>query len=118
MGTYGIKQQTWNLTDGSRDRSFYVNVYQPEQWRPGKTPVVIISHGLGSRPEDFTDKAKHLASHGFFVVLPQHPGSDTQYSKEFQTGFHRDISSLNEFRDHPLNISFTLDIMEKREWCR
>ncbi len=114
LGTYGIKQQTWNLTDGSRDRSFYVNVYQPEQWRPGKTPVVIISHGLGSRPEDFTDKAKHLASHGFFVVLPQHPGSDTQYSKEFQTGFHRDISNLNEFIDRPLDISYTLDVLEKR----
>ena len=114
LGTYGIKQQTWNLTDRGRNRSFYVNVYQPEQWRSGKTPVVIISHGLGSRPEEFTDKAKHLASHGFFVVLPQHPGSDTRYSQEFQTGFQRDISSLNEFIDRPLDISFTLDILEKR----
>ena len=114
MGSYGIKQETWELTDRDRDRVLYVNVYQPERWRSGKTPVVIISHGLGSRPEEFTDKAKHLASHGFFVVLPQHPGNDTQYSKEFQTGFHRDISSLNEFIDRPLDISFTLDALEKR----
>ena len=113
-GTYGIKQKTWNLTDRDRNRSFYVNVYQPEQWRSGKTPVVVISHGLGSRPEEFTEKAQHLASHGFFVVLPQHPGSDAQYSKEFQTGFHSDIFSLNEFIDRPLDISFTLDALEKR----
>ncbi len=114
LGTSGIKQQTWNLTDRDRNRSFYVNVYQPEQWRSGKTPVVVISHGLGSRPEEFTEKAQHLASHGFFVVLPQHPGSDAQYSKDFQTGFHSDIFSLNEFIDRPLDISFTLDALEKR----
>ncbi|MDJ0902809.1 MAG: alpha/beta hydrolase [Xenococcus sp. MO_188.B8] len=122
LGTYGIKQQTWKLSDrdrdhavpGSPDRKMYVNVYQPDQWRSGKTPVVIISHGLSSRPEEFTEKAEHLASHGFFVVLPQHPGSDAQYSKEFQTGFHKDIFSLNSFIDRPLDISFTLDALEKR----
>ncbi len=114
MGTYDIKQQTWNLTDTSRDRKLYVNVYRPERWRPGKTPVVIISHGLSSKPEEFADKAKHLASYGFFVVLPQHPGSDAQYTQEFRTGFHRDLSSLNSFLDRPLDISYTLDILEKR----
>ena len=114
LGTYGIKQQTWTLTARDRERKMYVNVYQPEQWRSGKTPVVIISHGLGSRPEEFTDKAKHLASHGFFVVLPQHPGSDTLYAKEFQTGFHPDIFTINDFIDRPLDISFTLDVLEKR----
>ncbi len=60
LGTYGIKQQTWKLSDRDRNRKMYVNVYQPDQWRSGKTPVVIISHGLGSRPEEFTEKAEHL----------------------------------------------------------
>ncbi|MGK7897090.1 MAG: alpha/beta hydrolase [Xenococcus sp. (in: cyanobacteria)] len=114
LGNYGIEEQAWTLTDRSRNRKMYVNVYQPERWRSGKTPVIVISHGLGSRPEEFTDKAKHLASHGFFVVLPQHPGSDAQYSKEFQTGFHSDIFTIDDFIDRPLDISFTLDVLEKR----
>ncbi len=30
-GSLGAKQQRWNLTDKSRERSFYVDVYQPER---------------------------------------------------------------------------------------
>ena len=113
-GSFGIKKQTWNLTDKSRERTFYVNIYQPKQWRPGQTPVVIISHGLGSRPEEFAEKAKHLASYGFVVVLPQHPGSDAQYAQGFRKGYHRDLFSVNAFIDRPLDISFTLDELERR----
>ncbi len=28
-----------------------------------------------------------LASHGFLVVMPQHPGSDTEYKKDLVEGF-------------------------------
>ncbi len=114
LGTFGIKKQIWTLTDASRERTFYVDVYQPERWRPGKTPVVIISHGLSSKPEYFADKAKHLASYGFVVVLPQHPGSDARYAQGFREGYHRDLSSLNAFIDRPLDISYTLDELERR----
>ncbi|ELS04386.1 putative dienelactone hydrolase [Xenococcus sp. PCC 7305] len=113
-GTYGIEQETWNLTDASRDRTFYVDVYRPEKLRPDKTPVVIISHGLSSQPEEFADKAKHLASYGFFVALPQHPGSDAQYAQDFREGYYQDLSSLNSFIDRPLDIHYTLDELERR----
>lgn len=31
-----------------------------------------MSHGLGSKPEDFAEDAQHLASHGYVVAIPQH----------------------------------------------
>ena len=113
-GTFGIEQQTWMLNDASRRRKFYVDVYKPQQWREGKTPVLIISHGLSSKPEDFAEQAKHLASYGYVVALPQHPGSDAQQTLDLIEGYSRQVFRLNEFIDRPLDVSYTLDELERR----
>ena len=55
-GKFAIEEKTWNLTDTKRNRKFYVKVYQPKSWREGKTPVVIVSHGLTSSPRDYAKK--------------------------------------------------------------
>ena len=114
LGNFGIQHQRWNLTDVSRQRSFYVEVYQPQQWRSGKTPVVIISHGLSSRPEDYANRAKHLASHGYFVALPQHIGSDTKRTENFLTGLFRQPFDRSDFIDRPRDISFLIDELARR----
>lgn len=113
-GTFDVIQKRWELKYRSQNRSFYVDIYQPKEWRSSQTPVVIISHGLGSKPEDFSDKAQHLASYGFVAVLPQHPGSDAEYAEAFRQGKHSDLSDLNEFINRPLDISYTLDELEQR----
>ena len=113
-GTFSVEQQTWMLNDSSRQRKIYVDVYKPQQWREGKTPVVIISHGLSSKPEDFAERAKHLASYGYVVALPQHPGSDAQQTLDLIEGYSRQVFRLNEFIDRPLDISYTLDELERR----
>ena len=113
-GKFEVEEKTWNIKDEKRDRNFYVNVYQPQQLEEGNIPVVIISHGLSSKPESFAQKAKHLASYGFFVVLPQHIGSDLNYSQRFKEGYHRDTSALNEFINRPLDITYLLDELERR----
>ncbi len=114
-----LEPQRWYLTDKKRDtqfgeRRFYVDVYRPKTWREGKTPVVIISHGLSSRPEDFSKRAEHLASYGYFVALPQHIGSDLQQKDDFLIGLSRQIFLVEEFVDRPLDISYTLDELERR----
>jgi predicted dienelactone hydrolase len=114
-GSYGVEQQILTLRDESRDRELTVYLYKPQRWRPGKTPVVIMSHGLASRPEDFGRRAAHLASHGYLVALPQHPGSDLARFQETLEGYYRDIFSLDEFINRPLDISFVIDELEKRD---
>lgn len=114
-GPYGVApKQTWHLTDESRDRRLYVDVYRPRQWRSGQTPVAIVSHGLASRPEDFDVIAKKLASYGFVVALPQHPGSDYLQAQALLEGYSRKAYLVSDFIDRPKDISFVIDELERR----
>jgi predicted dienelactone hydrolase len=113
-GKFNVRQETWILTDANRQRTFYVILHIPQTLRTSQTPVVIISHGLASRPEDFGDIAEHLASYGFVVALPQHPGSDMQQKQALINGFSREVFEKSEFVDRPKDISFVIDELERR----
>lgn len=113
------KLKRWTLRNTERNtqwggQEFYVDVYRPQTEREGRTPVVIISHGLSSRPEDFAKRAEHLASYGYVVALPQHTGSDIQHLQDLLEGYTREIFHLDEFFHRPLNVSQTLDELERR----
>ena len=116
-GSYGVAPvQTWELTDNNRSekRKFQVLVVTPKTWRKGQTPVVVMSHGLNSQPKAYLDRAKHLASYGYVVALPDHVGSNGQYFQDMLEGYHRQMYSVNEFIDRPLDISYVLDELERR----
>ncbi|PSF39265.1 dienelactone hydrolase [Aphanothece hegewaldii CCALA 016] len=117
-GSFQVRQETLTLTDASRKRTFYMILITPETYRSGKTPVVIISHGLASRPEDFADLGKHLASYGFVVALPQHPGSDFQQKLNLLNGLSREVFEKSEFYDRPKDISFVIDELERRNQAK
>jgi predicted dienelactone hydrolase len=112
--SFQYTREKFTLNDPSRDRQFYVILYKPTQARSPKIPVVIVSHGLASKPEDFEDIAKHLASYGFVVALPQHPGSDFQQAKNLLEGYSREVFDINEFVNRPKDISATIDELERR----
>jgi predicted dienelactone hydrolase len=114
LGHYEIKQQRWHLRDEKRNRSFYVNLYQPHPLPSGQIPVIVLSHGLASNPEDFANRARYLASYGFFVAVPQHPGSDTLHAENLVQGLSKNVFVLQEFIDRPLDIRFLLDELEQR----
>jgi predicted dienelactone hydrolase len=113
VGPYKVTKQVWNLTDTSRNRTFYVDVYVPQS-DGGKMSVVVFSHGLASRPEDYGQALERLASYGFLVAAPQHPGSDSIWAKEVLEGYHRDAFDLNDFINRPKDISFVIDELERR----
>lgn len=113
-GNFEVRKETWNLTDSSRNRSFYVDVYIPKTARPGKTPVIVFSHGLASRPEDYSAGLEQLASYGFVIAAPQHIGSDTLYLKGMFAGYNRNIFDRDEFINRPKDISFVIDELERR----
>ena len=133
-GPFPVQQQTLMLTDESRqfpigserDRQFRVLLYYPQETSPqegsvgdaptrraGKIPVVVMSHGLASNPEDRGKRAEHLASYGFMVAIPQHPGSDTQHVQDLLDGLNREIFAVQEFIDRPRDISYVIDELER-----
>ncbi|MGI0482511.1 alpha/beta hydrolase [Geminocystis sp. CENA526] len=112
-GQYQVKTEKWQLTDASRNRSFYADVFIPQKVS-GNMPVIVFSHGLASRPEDYSDGLNHLASQGFLVIAPQHIGSDMIYFKEVFEGLNKNIFDRNEFINRPKDISFVIDELERR----
>jgi predicted dienelactone hydrolase len=113
-GPYGVKKTVWKLVDRSRNRAFYVDVFQPQNPPEGELPVIVFSHGLTSRPEDYAVNLEHLAAYGYVVAAPQHPGSDKIYLEEMLAGYHRNIFDEQEFINRPLDLKFVLDEVERR----
>ncbi|MDJ0508658.1 MAG: alpha/beta hydrolase [Crocosphaera sp.] len=113
-GYFKVKKQVLNLTDKKRNRDFYVEVYKPQTLPDKPIPVIVISHGLASRPEDFRKRAEHLASYGYVVAVPQHPGSDIKQAEDFLNGLSRQIFVRDEFINRPLDITYTIDELERR----
>jgi len=98
-------------------RTYPVDIYLPE---PGRTPssrlvpVVVISHGLGSDRTSFAYLAEHLASHGFAVLVPEHPGSDRKQMEALLAGVADEVAEPTEFTNRPLDITALLNYMEQQ----
>ncbi len=108
-GEYSFYQRTIMLQDAQRDRDLSVKFYYPLlPTKETSIPVVVISHGLGSNGVNFESLAQHLASYGFAVALPQHPGSNYEYIQKFLAAQTKDMFLGNEFIDRPLDISLLL----------
>jgi predicted dienelactone hydrolase len=104
------KVPSLKLLDLSRKRVILTDVYLPQT--ATKAPVIVISHGLGSDSSNFSYLASHLASHGFAVVVPNHPGSNTKKLQLLLDGRTGEVTQPNEFYDRPLDIKFVLDRLE------
>jgi predicted dienelactone hydrolase len=95
------------LNDQSRNRTFPADIYLPVA--ANSSPVIVISHGLGSNRTSFAYLAQHLASYGFVVAVPEHPGSNSEQQKALLEGRADRITSPKEFIDRPLDIKYLLD---------
>ena len=107
------RQQILTMNDRSRDRSFPLNLYLPQQQTTQSVPLIVISHGLGSDRTTFEYFAKHLAGYGFAVAVPEHPGSNASQIQALLTGLDNDVTPPQELIDRPLDITFLLDELER-----
>ncbi len=84
--SHTVIDRTWH--DDARNRDVPVRVYLPatdlptsdrstDETNAERFAVVVFSHGAGGSREGYAYVGKHLASHGYLVVLPQHAGSDS-----------------------------------------
>jgi dienelactone hydrolase len=74
-----VADATWH--DDKRKRDVPVRIYTPapadqKAASADRDPVILFSHGLGGNRDGGKLWATHWASHGFVVVVLQHPGSD------------------------------------------
>ncbi|MBL1178476.1 alpha/beta hydrolase [Pantanalinema sp. GBBB05] len=121
-GQFAVKQLTFTAARSPRSygsdkveaRSLQVVCYQPDPLPSKPIPVVIQSHGFASNPEDLEPYARHLASYGYLVAAPWHPGSDTEQVRRMLTGEAAEVFQLTEFVDRPLDIHDLLDDLERR----
>ena len=68
-------------------------------------PLVVFSHGSGGIPQQSTYYTEHLASHGFVVAAPPHPGNTLNdcFPCREQAGL------LDSFLNRPDDVRFVLD---------
>lgn len=110
-GNFTWEKSSFELIDPQRDRRFPVDLYLPRS--SGKVPLVVISHGLGGSRSSFDYLARHLASYGFAVAVPEHPGSNAEQIQALINGLASEVAPPEELIDRPLDIQRLLDYLSK-----
>lgn len=106
-GPNAVQVQTLNWQDPQRNRPVPTDLYLPSG-TANNLPLVVISHGLGENRQTFAYLARHLASHGYAVALPEHVTTSAQSFENILVG----ISSPpgpQALIDIPTDIRFVLD---------
>jgi predicted dienelactone hydrolase len=97
---------TQKLAVKHRSEPLEMVVIRPQQGGNGR--LVVISHGLWDGPPSFEGWARHLASRGYAVVLPLHPGSDKSQQQAMLSG-KVPPPGPQELRLRPLDVSAVID---------
>ena len=107
LGEYQVQKETFEFYDAERDRGLVSDLYLPQIQQ--RIPLVVVSNGLGAKRTRFAELANYLASYGFAVVVPEHPGSNYQRQREFIKGLHQENFAASDYIERPRDISFLLD---------
>ncbi len=105
-GPLAVQRRQLELAVSYRSQPLKVVVISPSQGASGR--LVVISHGLWDSPESFEGWGKHLASHGYTVLLPRHPGSDQAQQQAMLSG-QAPPPGPAELRLRPLDVSAVID---------
>jgi predicted dienelactone hydrolase len=90
--TFKTIDEDWADQARTPNRTIPVRMFVPEvkaepgaaaDAKPSKLPVIIFSPGLGASRITYAYFARHLASNGYIVIVPSHPGSDTAAAVEW-----------------------------------
>ncbi len=111
-GTIQWKKETFTYQHPQLNTTFPVDVYIPQISTP--TPVIVISHGLGSDRTTFTYLAEHLASHGYFVAVPEHLETSANGLANFLAG-NAPPPGPEVFINRPLEITSVLNLLEEKQ---
>lgn len=104
-----VDKRPERLKISGKVREFNADIYLPNRVAAQPQPIVVISHGLGSGRKSFRYLAEHLASHGYVVAVPEHPGSSSRQFEALLNEKASDVSEPTEFLDRPTDVSYLLD---------
>jgi predicted dienelactone hydrolase len=105
-GRRTVERQILSLPVTYRPLPLEVVMIRPSQQASGR--LVLVSHGLWDGPESFEGWGRHLASHGYTVLLPRHPGSDRTQQQAMLSG-KVPPPGPEELRLRPLDVSALID---------
>ena len=108
LGEFKTSQEILDFYDPKRDRNIITDLYLPQE-TVSNVPLIVVSNGLGAKRSRFAELATYLASYGFAVAIPEHPGTSYRRQQEFIEGLHKENFEATDFVDRPLDISFVLD---------
>ncbi len=94
-------------------RELPTELYLPKKPKQQSSPLIVISHGLGSDRHTYRYLAQHLASYGFAVAQVEHPGSSASYLQSLLQGLQQEVSPPLELINRPLDIQYVLDYLEQ-----
>ena len=99
-------RQVLSLSVPHRPEPLTLTAYQPRGRANGR--LVVISHGLWDDPANFEGWARLLVTHGYSVVLPRHPGSDSNQQQAMLMG-DQPPPGPEEMRLRPMDVTAVLD---------
>ncbi|WP_216902284.1 alpha/beta fold hydrolase [Synechococcus sp. CCY 9618] len=105
-GPLAVKRQELAISVQHRPKPLQVVTIQPESGANGR--LVVISHGLWDDPESFEGWGRHLAGHGYTVLLPRHPGSDRSQQQAMLSG-KTPPPSPEDLRLRPMDVTSVID---------
>ena len=109
--TFEIERVRQTRLGFSLDYRLKADIYRPQNLRQ-PAPLIVISHGFTSDRSNFDYLAEHLASHGYIIVVPEHIGSNSQFTEAVLRGeLSVDVSPF-EFYSRPLDITLLLNQIE------
>ena len=110
-GEYFWRIETLTFINPNRPAPSVADLYWPN--RLSSNPVIVISHGVASNRQTLAYLAKHLASHGYAVVVLDHADTNTEKFNQFLIGLEG-APDPNSLVHRSRDISAVLDTLERR----
>lgn len=106
----GVRRSLVQLAVTHRSQPLELELIQPLGHANGR--LVLISHGLWDSPASFYGWGDLLASQGYTVILPRHPGSDTNQQRAMLAGT---VPPPNhqELQLRPQDLSAAIDAVQQ-----
>ena len=105
----GWTRQQRSVAIQHRPQPLEVTVISPTARPNGR--LVVISHGLWDEPSSYEGWAHLLAAHGYFVLLPDHPGSNAKQQNSMLKG-KKPPPASDELRLRPMDVTAVIDAVE------